>query len=213
MLILTPHTLIGIFLVLTIALIVTLIVKPSITVDRGGKILAFCGLCVFPVLAGWLGFSTHLEESKKTKFCLSCHTMEPYGKSLYVDDKEFIPAGHFQNNRVPREAACFTCHSTYTMYGDINAKWHGLRHVYIYYLGTIPKEIKLYEPYNNRECLHCHNGSRSFEENDHHSKDLTTMASIKSNKLSCMTSNCHDVTHSVKDLGDQDYWKPAGGRS
>jgi nitrate/TMAO reductase-like tetraheme cytochrome c subunit len=43
-----------------------------------------------------------MERSKTTTFCLSCHTMESFGKSLYVDDPTHIPAAHFQNHRVPR---------------------------------------------------------------------------------------------------------------
>jgi hypothetical protein len=38
--------------------------------------------------------------------------------------------------------------------------------VYVYYFSTppAPGNIKLYQPFNNRECLHCHLGARSFEE-------------------------------------------------
>src|ERR1051325_11060734 len=112
-----------------------------------------------------------VEKSKQTEFCLSCHVMEPYGRSLHVDERGHIPAVHYQNHLVPADRACFTCHTTYTLFGDYNAKLHGLRHVYVQYLGTIPKEIKLYEPYNNRECLHCHLGARSFEEGAMHNVD------------------------------------------
>ena len=90
--------------------------------------------------------------------------MEPYGRSLLVDDPAYVPARHFQNNRVPRDDACFTCHTNYTLFGDYKAKLRGLRHVYVNYIGTIPKQIKLYDPYNNRECLHCHGGARTFED-------------------------------------------------
>ena len=43
---------------------------------------------------------------------------------------------------------------------------HGLKHVFVHYLGTppTPEAIKLYDAFNNRECLHCHEGARSFEE-------------------------------------------------
>ena len=79
-----------------------------------------------------------------------------------MDDKSYIPAAHFQNNFVPRDHACFTCHTDYTMFGDYKAKWRGVHHVWVQYFGKIPKpeDIKLYTPYNNRECLHCHAGAR-----------------------------------------------------
>ena len=35
-----------------------------------------------------------------------------------------------------------------------------------YYIGTIPKPLALYTPYNNRECLQCHDGTRGFEETE-----------------------------------------------
>ena len=88
------------------------------------------------------------------------------------------------------------------MYGDFTAKWRGLHHVYVQYFGTIPKpsEIKLYTPYNNRECLHCHEGARNFEEGVIHAADADTLAAIKSNKLSCISSGCHDMIHEVGGL-------------
>ena len=87
-----------------------------------------------PVLCGVWGLSEHFERSKQTTFCLSCHIMGPYGRSLYVDDMNHIPAAHFQNHRIPADEACYTCHTDYAMYGTIGVKLHGLRHVYVQYL-------------------------------------------------------------------------------
>jgi len=54
--------------------------------------------------------------------------------------------------------------------------------VYIYYLGTppAPQNIKLYQPFNNRECLHCHLGARSFEEGVVHTADPATLRATQS---------------------------------
>ncbi|MBO0857380.1 MAG: NapC/NirT family cytochrome c [Chloracidobacterium sp.] len=194
-------------ILLSVALIALLVLRPSITVTRGGKILAFVALLVFPVLAGGMGVNQHLERSKTTNFCLSCHVMEDYGKSLRVDDRSYIPAAHFQYNRVPRDQACYTCHTDYTMYGDIHSKLRGLKHVYAYYLGKPSQPIKLYNPYNNRECLHCHLGARSFEESEAHAKDPQMLARIKANQLSCSTSECHNIIHNVGQLKDATFWK------
>ncbi len=60
--------------------------------------------------------------------------------------------------------ACYTCHTDYAMFGTVHAKLEGLHHVYVYWFGTPMKPIRLYQPYNNRECLHCHEGARSFED-------------------------------------------------
>jgi len=50
-----------------------------------------------------------------------------------------------------------------------------LRHVYIFYLTKppAPENIKLHEPYNNRECLHCIWARGSFEQGAVHNADRT----------------------------------------
>ncbi len=186
-----------------VALIALLVLRPSLTAARGGRILAFLAFLVLPGLATAFGLSVHMEQSKSTEFCLSCHVMEPYGKSLRVDDSAWLPAQHFQNNRIPRDQACFTCHKDYTMFGDATAKLRGLRHVYINYIGTIPEKIELYVPYNNRECLHCHAGARSFEESELHQG---IRADLGSNTTSCL--ECHDSIHNVHDLAGKPMWTP-----
>ena len=204
----TPGELLDALLLISIVLVVIVVLRPGITNSREGKMLAFLAFLILPVLCMFWGASEHIDRSKQTQFCLSCHVMEAYGKSLYVDDPSYVPAAHFQNARIPRDEACYTCHTDYVMYGSILAKLRGLRHVYVQYLGTVPKTIQLYNPYNNRECLHCHAGARSFEEGAVHSADPSIMASIKSNQLSCLTSGCHDQVHAVAHLSELKFWEP-----
>ena len=205
-----PTAALLVLLAIAVLFIAVVIARPEITAARGGKILAFLALFIFPVFGGVLGLENHIERSKATSFCLSCHIMAPYGRSLHVDNKDYIPAAHYQNNRVPREEACYTCHTDYTLYtGGIKAKIRGLHHLYAQYVGKPHNPIKLYTPYNNRECLHCHAGSRSFEEGAVHTADPQTMADIKSNKLSCVSSGCHDTVHNVGQLDKMKYWEPA----
>ena len=179
------------------------------TRSREGKMLAFVALFALPVIAAWAGFSEQMDRAESTKFCLSCHIMSDFGKSLHIDDPSYIPAAHFQNNRVPRDHACYTCHTEYTMFGTITAKMHGVRHLWVQYVGTVPKpeNIKLYDPYNNRECLHCHLGARSFEEASPHNKTADLLSNIKVNKLSCVSSGCHEFVHDVASLKDDSFWK------
>jgi cytochrome c-type protein NapC len=131
--------------------------------------------------------------------------MKPYGESLYIDDSSYIPAAHFQNNRVPQESACFTCHTQYTMFGSAKAKLRGLKHVYINYLGKIPETIELYSSYENRECLYCHGGARSFEEQEIHA---SVMADIRTNAVSCI--DCHNLVHSISEVPKLKMWKAGG---
>ncbi len=193
-------------IVVSIILLGLLVSKPSITNTRAGKVLAFVSIFVFPVLATSMGVDEHVERSKTTEFCTSCHVMEKYGQSLHVDDASYLPAAHFQNNRVPRDKACYTCHTDYTLYGGFKSKLRGLRHLQVQYFGKIPEKVELYNAYNNRECLHCHGGARSFEEGATHNMEDDRLDAIKSNKLSCLSTGCHETVHNVAGLHDVKLW-------
>ncbi len=201
----SPQALVFVLIGVSVVLILPFLFRPSITVSREGKILAFMAFFILPVVAATIGGFEHFERSKQTQFCLSCHIMAPWGRSLYVDDQSYIPAAHFQNHRIPVDEACYTCHSDYAMYGTLRTKLGGLHHVYVNYLGTPMKPIRLYHPYNNAVCLHCHLGARSFESSALH---VAIMPDLKDNKLSCVSSGCHDRVHDVADLGQQKFWKP-----
>jgi cytochrome c-type protein NapC len=203
-----PAALLLIVLLITIVLIGILVTVPGITAGRAGKILAFLALFVFPLIVAGFGASEHMERSKQTSFCLSCHVMEPYGRSLYVDDPSYLPAAHYQNNRVPRDEACYTCHTDYVLYGGIRAKMRGLHHLWVQYTSKPQPPLHLYQPYNNRECLHCHEGARSFEQGTTHNADPEILQQIRDNKFSCLTSGCHDMVHNVTQLQKVKYWKP-----
>jgi len=194
-----------ILVALGIFLIGWVVSRPSLTTVPGGKILAFIAFFILPIVATGLGATIHLDHSKSTQFCLSCHVMEPYGKSLLIDDPARLPAAHFQNNRIPRDNACFTCHTNYTMFGDAKAKMRGLKHLYVYYVRGAPEKLALYEPFNNRECLHCHAGARSFVETSPH-KEMGEQ--LGSNQMSCLT--CHTKTHDAAQVDKAKMWKGGG---
>lgn len=183
-------------------LIILVLANPKLISDRSGKVLGFIAFFLLPATISIAGFILQMEHSKTTAFCLSCHEMQPYGKSLHIDDRDHIPAAHYQNKRILREGVCFTCHTTYTMFGDYTAKLQGLRHLYVHYFGQIPEKIKLYSPFKNRECLHCHGGARSFEENEDH---RDSRADIESNASSCL--ECHDTVHDIENLDKAKMWK------
>ena len=204
-----PASWLLLLIILTALFLLWIVIRPGIATTKGGKILAFVVLFLMPILSLGMGTSYHMERSKETKFCLSCHEMEPYGKSLLVDDPGHLAAAHFQNHRVPADEACFTCHTNYAMFGTFRAKFHGLKHVYVHYLGNppAPEAIRLYDPFNNRECLHCHLGARSFEEGAVHTADPELLPAVKANKTSCISSGCHEVVHNVSALGKEKFWK------
>jgi cytochrome c-type protein NapC len=189
------------FALVTILLLFEVLSRRSLLAGPGGKALALVAVAVLPAVATTFAMNAHLESSKSTEFCLSCHVMQPYGESLMLDDQSHLPAAHFQNSRVPRDHACYACHTSYTLYGDAESKWKGLRHLWINYLGTIPEKVELYEPFQNRECLHCHGGARTFEEGEFH---IEYRREIESNETSCL--ECHELTHEVESLGELEKW-------
>ena len=191
---------------ITIGLIVVLTRHVDEPHGRAWKLLAFGALFVLPALLSGLGLAQHMEQSKSTEFCLSCHVMEPYGKSLLIDDSEYLPAQHFQNLRIPEKQACYTCHTQYAMFGDMKTKIGGLKHLWVYYVGTMPEKIELYQPYQNRECLHCHDEARSFAENEMH---VDFLGELRTGEASCL--DCHEFVHDAENLDDQTFWDPPVG--
>jgi cytochrome c-type protein NapC len=200
-----PTIAVVILVLFTAMLVAVVAARPAITASRAGKILAFGVLFFLPLFSLVAGMDNEMERSKSTAFCLSCHIMESYGKSLHIDDASYLAAAHFQNHRVPAGEACYTCHTNYAMFGSFKAKIGGLRHLYVYYLKEqpLPQNIKLHDAFNNRECLHCHLGARSFEQGATHNADPATLPAIKANTLSCISSGCHDTVHNVGRWGDK----------
>jgi cytochrome c-type protein NapC len=183
------------------------IFRVNITESRGGKILAFVCLLVLPGLAMTLGTQRHMDVMRSTQFCTTCHIMVPYGQSLRVDDPTALPAQHFQNRRIPREEACYTCHADYALFGGVKSKIRGLRHLYAQYTEHPQQPLHLYSPYPNANCLHCHEGARTFEEGATHTADPDLMPAIKSGKKGCTSSGCHDAVHNIAGLKDAKFWK------
>lgn len=192
-------------IVLSIVLASFFLVRPSLTRAVAWKMLAFIGLCVLPALCIVGGMSAHMKRSEQTKFCISCHAMEPYGQSLHIDDPGHLPAQHFQNHRVPADTACHSCHADYTIYGPMKDKLSGLTRIYKQYVGTPSNPITIPGGFKNAQCLQCHRGARAFEENPIHA---AMMDSLKSNETSCLTSGCHDTAHDIANLNHLKMWSP-----
>jgi hypothetical protein len=52
--------------------------------------MAFLVLVALPILCVAMGGAAQLEHSKSTQFCLSCHIMEPYGRSLHTNSLQLL---------------------------------------------------------------------------------------------------------------------------
>ncbi len=164
----------------------------------GGVVFAW-----FPLFWGAAMVQHGLHEMKRVDFCNSCHPMEAYIGSLQSDNAESLPALHYQNNYVDQKTACYACHTEYSMFGDVKAKLTGLKHVWVYYFGTVPDKIELYNPYANRDCERCHATSKKYLEA--HEDDLED---IRKGEYSCL--ECHDTGHVLGgDHGSKTATKPA----
>ena len=155
-----------------------------------GVVMAGMVFLFIPSVWGIAVINHGVSKMTSVEFCNSCHVMQAYVTSLQSDDSDSVPAIHYQNNWIPQKRACYDCHTSYTLFGGVKAKINGLKHVWVNYLGTIPENLKVYEPYNNRDCLRCHGPAKNFRENEDHEDDLEAM---QSNETSCL--ECHDVMH------------------
>jgi cytochrome c-type protein NapC len=168
-----------------------------------GRLALLVAAVLLPVSISLANLKAGVAESSRTRFCLSCHEMRDHGRSLFVDDKRALAAVHYQNRLVDRDTSCYACHTDYALFGDVKAKWNGLKHVYVHYLGKIPGpgELALYQPYSNRNCLHCHDDARRFNESLPHQ---VIMAKLRTGETSCLS--CHNVAHDMKKVEKGELW-------
>jgi len=177
------------------AALVWVLVKQWRPMNKLGRV-AFGGFVLLFYPLGWTSAVAmkNLNSMKEVEFCESCHVMDAYVQSLHVDDDLSIPAIHYQNNWTPQKTACYDCHTSYSMFGPLKAKFNGLKHVWVNYITGPPEKIELYEPYANGDCLRCHGPSKSFLEGDFHVDDLEA---IQNNELSCLDADCHSTGHEL----------------
>ncbi len=169
--------------------------------SKPGWLAATFTICALPLLATGGGATYAVHASSSTEFCLACHEMGDYGRSLFIDDSAVLPATHYQNRLVERDHACYACHTDYAMWGDLAAKLNGLQHVYVHYLGEIPDAIELYQPYPNDNCLHCHADARRYTESLAHRDRLDALAR---GETSCLS--CHSKGHALDQVDEGNFW-------
>jgi len=173
--------------------LVLVVAKQWRFLNRVGQVtLSGLAFALLPIAWSAAVVTRDLNQMKTVEFCESCHVMEDYVASLTMADDDSIPAIHYRNNWVAQKTACYDCHTSYSMFGDVKAKFNGLKHVMVNYLGTVPEKIELYQPYANSDCLHCHGPSEKFQKRETHEFE---MEYILSGESSCLEGGCHDVGH------------------
>lgn len=172
--------------------------------SRAGRLAMLLGVLCLPFAALFTGATHAYDQSSSTEFCLSCHEMQRHGTSMFLDDPTVLPAVHYQSRLVDRDHACFECHTNYAMFGNLRAKVDGLRHVWVHYMEEPPQKFELYEPYPNRNCLHCHDDARDFIEAAPHRDQL---AALYGGEVSCL--ECHKSGHGLPRLDEGELWLPS----
>lgn len=164
--------------------------------------LRFVSLSALPVFLFLFGSFATFEGSKKVEFCQSCHSaMNLYVSDLKEKGSETLASIHY-NNRYIQEGQCYECHVNYGLFGTIQGKIVGLKHLYHWVTNSETangkKQIKLYNAYQNELCLRCHAGSQRFievEDGVHltNGKEMLEKDSSGAPVLSCL--ECHGPAH------------------
>lgn len=185
-----------------IVVVVAILTAGELVRRTGGRLLLLAAAVLIPVALSGGGLLAGIKRSSETDFCISCHEMQPYGRSLFVDNPSSLAAVHYQKRLITRDQTCYACHTDYAMFGDVKAKMNGLKHVWVHYVTGVPEKIELYQPYPNYNCLHCHDDARGFLEVSSHQE---IKAELVSGKTSCLS--CHDVGHDLQGAEKGPFWQ------
>lgn len=146
--------------------------------------LAIAGAVVFPFLITGVGTILVFEKAERVEFCASCHlTMKSFVDDMENPKSNSLAALHFKNRYIPDDQ-CYSCHTSYGIFGTVQAKKEGMNDVYKYFTRTFHLPIKLRHPYPNMDCLKCHAGSVKWLASHQDYKDA-----LFSGEASCM--QCH----------------------
>ena len=165
----------------------TLIGRRGRLAEPHSKWMLFLGVAVLPVPAILLSTAVGMERSKSVAFCSSCHAMDPFIADLQDPESERLAAVHYKNRYIPKNQ-CYSCHTDYGMFGTLEAKTAGMRHVYKDITGNWSRPIEIHAPYRYRICLNCHAGAVGFEEL--HQDEIRD---VVDGNVIC--SDCHELAH------------------
>jgi cytochrome c nitrite reductase small subunit len=146
--------------------------------------LLIAGAIGFPVVITGVGTILVFERAERVEFCASCHlTMKSFVDDMKNPKSVSLAALHFKNRYIP-DNQCYSCHTSYGLFGTVEAKKEGMNDTYKYYTRTFHLPIKLRHPYPNTDCLKCHAGSAKWIASHEDYKDA-----LFSGQATCM--QCH----------------------
>ncbi|MGD0579454.1 MAG: NapC/NirT family cytochrome c, partial [Bryobacteraceae bacterium] len=154
------------------------------------------GVLIVPALSTMFGTLLVFERAERVEFCGSCHkAMQAYVDDMRNPDSASLAAVHYKNRYIPRNQ-CYTCHTSFGMFGTVHAKIAGLVDVHKYYTGKFHLPLKMREAYRNDDCLKCHAGSVKWSANHFSFKNA-----ILAGDTRCI--DCHGLNHPPHRLADQ----------
>ena len=164
-----------------------------------GRSIMAVGVVILPAFSVATGMLLVFVRAGSVEFCASCHhVMQDYADDMKDPDGTGIAAVHFANQYIPGNQ-CYECHTSYGLFGTVEAKIHGIGEVYRYYTRTYDQPIEMWQPYSNRDCLKCHANSRKWQTVDAHT-DEDMQDRLFDDRTSCMS--CHDPGHNVRDTAE-----------
>lgn len=153
------------------------------------------GVLVVPSISTMFGTLLVFERAERVEFCGSCHeAMQIYVDDMRNPDSQSLAAVHYRNRYIPRNQ-CYTCHTSFGLFGTIQAKVAGVVDVHKYYTHTFQHPIEMRAPYGNDDCLKCHSGAVRWSANHADIKE-----SILSGQIVCL--DCHGTEHKAHAIAD-----------
>lgn len=154
------------------------------------KAMLVVSVVMVPLLAMSAGMLLVFSRAERVEFCATCHlTMKPYVQDMTNPKSEGLAAVHYRNQYI-HSNQCYECHTSYGMFGTVEAKIAGIIDVYKYYTRTYKLPIKMRKPYSNGDCLKCHARSAKWLAVAEHSG---AQEELFSGGMGCQ--DCHGITH------------------
>lgn len=148
---------------------------------------------LLPAVSVAFGMVLVFQRAEQVEFCASCHlAMQRYADDMYNHASNSLAAVHYKNRYIPRNQ-CYNCHTSFGLFGTVQAKVAGVIDVHKYYAKTFKHPLNMREPYSNTECLKCHAEAVRWSKNHAGSR-----ADIFAGKAKCM--GCHGTEYPAHNL-------------
>ncbi len=152
--------------------------------------LLVAGVGVLPGASILFGSLLVFHRAEGVAFCASCHlAMKPYVDDMQNPASQSLAAVHYKNRYIPSDQ-CYTCHTSFGMFGDVQAKWAGMIDVQRYYMRSFEFPLTMRAPYPNTDCLKCHAEAMKWSAAHKEFKE-----SVFDGEVSCL--ECHGKAHSA----------------